>query len=106
MNKKNIQTRALPTIDYEPFVHAIAHEISDRNAMETDTGRKRARLRLTGHVDSQWEKFEQWQVLGEHYANTLEDPDTPADVHNALMDDLLELANKARLDSVSPCFVM
>jgi hypothetical protein len=33
MNKKNIQTRALPTIDYEPFVHAIAHEISDRNAM-------------------------------------------------------------------------
>jgi hypothetical protein len=96
MNKKNIKTRALPTIDYEPLIHAIAHEISDRKAMETDTA-ERARLRLTGHVDSQWERFEAWGALGDHYAETLENPDTPAAVHNALAEELMDLAHKANL---------
>jgi hypothetical protein len=101
MNKKNIQTRALPTIDYDPLLHAIAHEISGRNAMEHDQPEREA-LRRAGHITSQREKFEAWAALGDHYAETLDSPDTPADVHNALAEELIDLAHKANLSIDSP----
>ncbi len=94
--KHDDNARVLPTVDYEPLVHARAQEISKRNAKEDDYPEREA-SRLMGHIDSQWEKFEAWQALGEHYANTLENPNTPVDVHNAIAEELVELANQADL---------
>jgi hypothetical protein len=96
MNKKNTKTRVLPTVSYELLINSLAKEISERNTKEDDYP-ERITSRLAGHITSQRERFEAWGALGDHYAETLEDPDTPAAVHNALAEELMDLAHKANL---------
>ncbi len=98
---EKINTRALPSVNYEPLIEARAKEVSGRNTKEDDCP-ERVTSRLTEHVTSQREKFEAWGALGDHYAETLENPATPADVHNALADELIGLAHKASLSIDSP----
>ena len=41
-------------------------------------------------------------MLGNHYADVLENPDTSAKLHNVIGEELEELANKAGLHITSP----
>jgi hypothetical protein len=99
-------TSTLPTVDYESLIQARAAEVTaainfDNLAPEFRTPEHKVRLRAQ-HIASQREIFRAWEVLGNHFADILENPDTPSDVHNVIVDELLELADRAGLSMTSP----
>jgi hypothetical protein len=95
-----------PTINYEVVIQARAAQIDARTNIKTLAPafrtQKHQELLHTQHVESQREKFRGWEMLGNHYADVLEDPNTPADVHNVIACEMDDLASRAGLNITSP----
>jgi hypothetical protein len=94
------------TISYENIIQAVADEITARIDLQSlapqfRTQKHKALLREQ-HVESQRERFREWELLGNHYADVLGNPNTPAELHNALGDELDELANQAGVHLTMP----
>jgi hypothetical protein len=104
MGKEN--STSAPSISYEGIIEAGAAEITarinlDLLAPEFRTLEHKARLHVQ-HIDSQRERFREWELLGNHFADALENPDTPAELYNIIGAELDELANRAGLSITSP----
>ncbi|HWW74329.1 MAG TPA: hypothetical protein VNZ44_02980 [Pyrinomonadaceae bacterium] len=96
----------VPTVDYEPIIRTRAAEVTSRiNLKKLDpqyrTEEHRALLHAQ-HLESQRERFRDYQVLANHFADVLESEDTPAEVHNALLLELDDLSNRSGVMLTSP----
>jgi hypothetical protein len=95
-----------PSVSYEDLIQARAEEITARIDLKKlappyRTKKHKAELHES-HIISQRERFNEWETLGNFYADVLENPDTPAEIHNAISSELEELANRAGLSITSP----
>ncbi len=100
------QTSMMPTVSYEDFIQAHAAESSARLILENSNPQFRTpehagRIRAE-HVEFLTQRIGELQALGNHYADTLENPATSAEVYNALAGELDELTNKAKLYITTP----
>jgi hypothetical protein len=96
----------MPTISYDDFIQSRAQESAAKLSPENSDPQFRTPEHRAGsqaeHVEFLTQRISALQSLGNHYADTLENPATPAEVHNALAQDLDELAGKANLHITSP----
>ncbi len=100
------QTSMMPTVSYEDFIQAHAAESSARLILENSNPQFRTpehaeRIRAE-HVSALRQRISDLHALGNHYADTLENPATSAEVYNVLAQDLDELAGKSKLHITSP----
>jgi hypothetical protein len=96
----------MPTVDYENVIVARGKEIAatitvEHLAPQYRTPEHRAKL-VAQALDGVRARFEEYRVLGNFYADQLENPETPADVVNVLGEELLDLADRANLHNTSP----
>jgi len=94
------------TISYEDIIQACAARITARMdiqslAPEFRTEEHKAHLHEQ-HIESQRERFREWELLGNHYADVLENPNTSAGLYNAIGDELDELANQTEVHLAMP----
>lgn len=97
---------AMPTISYESLVQARAEEITARINLDDLAPQfrtqKHRKLLHSQHIESQRERFRQYELLGNHFADVLENPDTTADLYNIIAAEIEELANRAGFSITSP----
>jgi hypothetical protein len=100
------QTSLMPTVSYEDFIQARAAASAARVNLKKLAPQFRtpehAESIRAEHVEGLRERISDLHVLGNHYADTLENPATSAEVCNILAQELDELANKAKLHTTSP----
>ncbi len=100
------QTSLMPTISYEDFIQAHAAESSARLILENSNPQFRtpehAESIRAEHVSALRQRISDLHALGNHYADTLENPATPEEVYRVVVDDLCALASKVNLDITSP----
>jgi len=97
----------LPTIDYTQFLSDLAAAAAKR-AVETarpewllNNPEFEAQKREES-LNFYRENFAEWQALGNHYADVLEDKATPAALHNAIAETVEAVIEDARLHTASP----
>ncbi len=100
-NQSPRRTPVIPTVNYDDAIRRRAEEITANNARPDDST-ERVADRLKERIASQSEKLEAWQTLGNHYADVLANPKTPAALCNVINVELDELAARAGLNIASP----
>jgi hypothetical protein len=91
----------VPSVNYDDAIRRRAEEVAANNARPDDDPSRTA-SRLEEHTESQRERFEAWQALGNHYADVMANPKTSTAVYNALMVDMEDLSYRAGLNITSP----
>lgn len=97
----------MPTINYTDFINRLARERARRHTanaephwLENNPNFEEDKFRESLHFLT--EDLAAWQALGNHYADVLESPGSPAKLHNVIVDELEELVNQADLYTTSP----
>jgi hypothetical protein len=93
----------MPAIDYEPFIIDRTERLTTESlAREPHRPAEAPETRRASLLSSTRDHIAAWTLLGNHYADVLENPDASAELHNVIGEELDELADKANLHITSP----
>ena len=99
--KTKAEGNGLLIVSYEEIIRARAAEISEGSKQDPDTP-ERIALRQEQDVAFVRMRIAEWQALGNHYADVLEDPRTPAELRTVINDELDEQAATVCFHLTSP----